>query len=361
MPKRNSASPPRPEMVSAVNEMLAKLEQISPDPSLVGRCPELPGIVLDRVMSSPLDRAGSEYKQVGSDYEKLRSEYLKALAAHPLGRALALLAVGPAGVEAMEEGYSPSRTTGVTYESERPTRIQHQTYNCHHIIPKSLQPANAKLQVNHPSNFVLTNTTRRGRDQSQNPHHFWHSLLLHPQTHNAPTDRPIPVYTVRPLFPFYPPMTRGFRSVEELRKNLASLGSAPLPQIWEKRLLEFSKATGHKAYSVPKEYHAITQLFGNLFKTENKEPGTVEQMRTQLAERGAALAARFLPAGAYLNGKPLPHDHRPKGILPVIESNPTSDSTVPPLIAPKKTRTISESKKRAPRKAAVLTAVQPTI
>src|ERR1700704_6567719 len=102
MPKRNSASPPRPEMVSAVNEMLAKLEQISPDPSLVGRCPELPGIVLDRVMSSPLDRAGSEYKQVGNDYEKLRSESLKPLPPHPRGRAPALRAVVPAGVKAMK-------------------------------------------------------------------------------------------------------------------------------------------------------------------------------------------------------------------------------------------------------------------
>jgi hypothetical protein len=345
MGKRNPSSTHRPEMAAAISEMLARLEKMPPYSSFVGRCPELPGIVLDRVMVSTLDHNSPEYQQVGNDYEKLRAEYLKALVAHPLGRALALLAVGPVGVQMMEQGYAPALMCETVYGPTRPVRARQETYNCHHVIPKSLRPENGSTQINHPSNFVLTNTTRRGRDQSQNPHHFWHSLLLHPQTHNAP-DHPIPVYVVRPLFPFYPPITRGFRSVEELRKHLAALGAPLLPEIWEKRILEFSKVVGHKAYKVPKEFHEITQLFGNLYKTESKEPGMNQQLRTQLAEKSAELAARFLPPGAYLNGKQLSTDHQPMRILPIIESNLTLETPVQALVAPKKTRSTTQSTKR---------------
>jgi hypothetical protein len=348
-------------MVAAVNEMFTKLEQISPDPSLVGRCPELPGIVLDRVMATSLNHSGPEYKQVTLDYEKLRAEYLKALVAHPVGLALALLALGPAGVESMEQGYVPSQSVGATYASERPARVQTQNFNCHHIIPKSLRPQNETVQINHPSNFVLAETTRQGRDQSRNPHHLWHSLLLHPQTHNAPEDRAIPIYTVKPLFPFYPPITRGIRSTEELRKNLAALGAPPLPEAWEKRVLEFSKATGHKAYRVPKEFHGITQRFGDLFRIENKDPKAAEQIRAELARQSAGFAARFLPAGAYLNGKPLPSEHRPKSVLPVIDSNPKCDTSLLSMTTPKNSRKTSASRKLAPRNAAARKTTQYSI
>jgi hypothetical protein len=361
MPKRNTASPPRPEMVAAVKEALAKLEKICPDPLLIGRCPELPGIALDRVMATPLDRSSPENKKNAQDYEKLRSEYLKALVAHPVGLALALLAVGPAGVESMEVGCVPLQPLGATWRPGAPTRFQSQDFNCHHIIPKSLRPHSDRVQINHPSNFVVTNTTRRGRDQSQNSHHLWHSLLLHPQTHNAPTDRPIPIYTVKPLFPFYPPITRGFRSVEELRKNLAALGSPPLPEVWEKRILEFSKATGHKAYRVPKEFQEITQRFGDLFKVENKDPKAAVQLREDLARQSERFAARFLPAGAYLNGNPLPDSHRPKCVLPVIESNPECATSVQALTIPKNSRKPSGIRKPAPRKATAQTATQYSI
>jgi hypothetical protein len=339
-------------MVAAVSEMLAKLEKISPDASLMGRCPDLPGIVLDRVIATSLDRSSPEYKQKTQDYEKLRSEYLKALVAHPVGLALALLAVGTAGVASMEEGYVPSQSVGTSYEPGRPARVQTQNFNCHHIIPKSLRPQSEAVQINHPSNFVVTDTTRRGRDQSRNSHHLWHSLLLHPQTHNAPTDRPIPIYTVKPLFPFYPPITRGFRSAEELRKNLAALGSPPLPEVWEKRLLEFSKTTGHKAYRVPKEFQEITQRFGDLFRIENKDPKAALQLRSELARQSERFAARFLPAGAYVNGNPLPPEHRPKCVLAVIESKPECETSVQSLITPKNSRKTSGSRKIAPRKAA---------
>src|SRR5580693_4007414 len=101
MSRRSQPSAPRPEMVNAVAEMLRNLEQISPDPSIIGRCPELPGVVLDKVLATCLDRDGAEYAKVNRDYQTLRAHYFKALAAHPVGRALAALAVGSTGVELM--------------------------------------------------------------------------------------------------------------------------------------------------------------------------------------------------------------------------------------------------------------------
>ena len=38
-----------------------------------------------------LDREGPEYAKVNRDYQALRAHYFKALAAHPVGRALAAL------------------------------------------------------------------------------------------------------------------------------------------------------------------------------------------------------------------------------------------------------------------------------
>ncbi len=319
MAQREKTSPPGSEMIKAVSEMLRNLEEISTDPSIIGSCPELPGIVLDKVQATLRDRDGAEYADLNRDYNRLRAEYLQALVAHPIGRGLALLAVGSEGVAMMEIGRPPSSISEVRLVQDKPTRGRKESYNCHHIVPKGVRSVSDKICVNHPTNFVIAKTTRRGRDQSQNPHHFWHSLLLHPQTHNAP-DQPIPIYVVRPLFPFYPPIAQGYRSAEELRKKLATLGAPPLPEIWEKRILEFSKASNHRPYVVPKEFHEITRMFGDLFKTENKDAVINQELRASLAEKAAKLAAEFLPAGAYLDGKQLPANHKPKRILPVIET-----------------------------------------
>jgi len=327
MAKRAKTSVPGPKMINAVSEMLRKLEDISADPSIVGSCPELPGIVLDKVEATVLDRNGPEYARVTREYERLRTEYFQALVAHPVGRGLALVAVGPEGVEMMECGRPPSSIAEVRIVPGKATRGRHESYNCHHIVPKSVRSVSNTLSVNHPANFVVAKTTRKGRDQSENPHHFWHSLFLHPQTHNAP-DQPIPIYVVRPLFPFYPPITQGYKSVEELRKKLASVGAPPLPEVWEKRILEFSKASNHRPYVVPKEFHEITRMFGDLFKTANKDSTVNKELRASLAEKAARLAADFLPAGAYLDGKQLPADHKPKRILPVVETNQESTTAV---------------------------------
>ena len=333
-----SSAPPGPDMVNAVAEMLRNLEQIAIDPSIIGQCPELPGVVLDKVFATCLDRDGPEYAKVNRDYQALRAHYFKALAAHPVGRALAALAVGSAGVELMELGRPPAIVAEIRSPRARSTRGRRESYNCHHVVPKSIRPESGAISINHPTNFVVAKTTRRGLDQSENPHHFWHSLFLHPQTHNAPAE-PIPIYVVRPLFPFYPPITQGYHNVEELRKKLADLGAPQLPEIWENRILEFSKATKHKPYIVPKEFHEITRLFGDLYKAQNKDPGLNRQMRSSLAEQAARLATDFLPAGAYVNGKQLPADHRPKKSIPLIESRNKPETTVQPPAAPRKART----------------------
>ena len=90
MANRAKTSVPGPKMINAVSEMLRKLEDISADPSIVGSCPELPGIVLDKVEASVLDRNGPEYAGVTREYERLRAD---------VGRGLALIAVGREGVE----------------------------------------------------------------------------------------------------------------------------------------------------------------------------------------------------------------------------------------------------------------------
>jgi hypothetical protein len=336
-----NAAPPRPEMVAAVDAALKELERIAPDPALVGACPELPGIVLDRVVGAVISHQDARYHETVREYNLMRSEYLKAMVAHPVGRSLALLAVGPEGVALMESGRVPSTVSGVSSGSAPRTRRAQ--YNCHHVIPKSLAMPGGGKVLNAPSNFVIAKTTRRGRDQSQNPHHCWHALLLHPQTQNAPA-RPIPIYVVRPLFPFYPPLTKGYRTAEELRGRLNALGAPPLPEIWEKRILEFSRAAKHKAYEVPREFQDITRSFGDLYQAKNKDPLVNEPAREALAEQAAARAAQWLPAGAYINGRELPPSHRPKKTLPIIDSQNT---TAPETESPTQT---SVQQKRTPKR-----------
>jgi hypothetical protein len=343
---KNQPPPPRQEMLDAVAEAIRDFERLAPDPELVGVCPDLPGIVLDRILGRALDRKGEEYKTTIKDYDNIRQEYFQALVNHPIGRTLALLAVGPDGVKLMEAGRSPSTLTDTNAPPERAVRGRHVSYNCHHVIPKSVAVAGGSTVVNHPRNFVIANTTRRGRDQSQNPHHLWHSLLLHPQTHNAPNAE-IPLYVVRPLFPFYPPVTQGFKTAEALREHLKNLGAPPLPEVWEKRILAFSKATGHRAYSVPKEFHEITRAFGEFYSKKNKEDSANAAARDALARKVEGLTAQWLPGDAYVNGRQLGPDHVPKNKLPVIDSNLTTTPETPLPAKSKSTR-----KRTHPRTAA---------
>src|SRR3984885_6617324 len=344
--KKQPPPPPRQEMIDAIAEAMRDFEKLAPDPKLVGACPELPGIVLDRILGRALDREGEEYKTTIKDYDNIRQEYFQALVNHPIGRTLALLAVGPDGVKLMEAGRSPSTLTDTNAPPERAVRGRHVSYNCHHVIPKSVAVAGGSTVVNHPRNFVIANTTRRGRDQSQNPHHLWHSLLLHPQTHNAPNAE-IPLYVVRPLFPFYPPVTQGFKTAEALREHLKNLGAPPLPEVWEKRILAFSKATGHRAYSVPKEFHEITRAFGEFYSKKNKEDSANAAARDALARKVEGLTAQWLPGDAYVNGRQLGPDHVPKNKLPVIDSNLTATPETPLPAKSKSTR-----KRTHPRTAA---------
>src|ERR1700730_16028961 len=120
MNRESQSSAPGPEMVNAVDEMLRNLEQISIDPSLISQCPELPGVVLDKVFATCLDREGPEYAKVNRDYQALRAHYFKALAAHPVGRALAALAVGSTGVELMELGRPPASVAALCLTPRAP-------------------------------------------------------------------------------------------------------------------------------------------------------------------------------------------------------------------------------------------------
>ena len=79
-------------------------------------------------------------------------------------------------------------------------------------------------------------------------------------------------------------------------------------------------------------------MFGDLYKTQNKDPAVNQQLRSSLAEKSAQLAAEFLPAGAYVDGKPLPADHKPKRSIPVIETSQKPDPVVQPISTPRKSR-----------------------
>jgi hypothetical protein len=87
-------------------------------------------------------------------------------------------------------------------------------------------------------------------------------------------------------------------------------------------------------------------MFGDLFKAQNKDPAIIQQIRSSLAEQGARLAADFLPAGAYVNGKPLPADHKPKKSLPMIETQNKPETIVRPPPARRKS---CSSKRQLPR------------
>jgi hypothetical protein len=79
-------------------------------------------------------------------------------------------------------------------------------------------------------------------------------------------------------------------------------------------------------------------MFGDLFKTQNKDPAVNQQLRSGLAAKGAQLAAEYLPAGAYVNGQPLPAGHTPKRVIPVIESNRQPGPSVQQPSIPRKSR-----------------------
>src|SRR5215471_13978638 len=164
MSRSGTPTPPSPEMVKAVDEMFKNLEQMTTDPSIVGHCPELPGIVLDKIDAGTIDRDSDAYKKVTQEYEAVRADYLKALVAHPLGRTFALLAVGRDGVEMMEQGRLPVEIKGTHQTADRPVRSARQSYNCHHIIPRSVNLGGNAVFINHPNNFAVVQTTRRGRD-----------------------------------------------------------------------------------------------------------------------------------------------------------------------------------------------------
>jgi hypothetical protein len=352
MSSRKRDAPPAPGMVEAVDQMFRQLQALAPDPNVAGACPELPAIVLHRVTGQVLDPQDSRYLDALSHYQSAHDDFLKALAAHPIGRALALLAVGPDGLALLEAGRTPNTVAGISHAGPgHPVRSSRQVYNCHHVVPKSVSLTGGQ-NINHPGNLVLAKTLRRGRDQSENPHHFWHGLLLHPQLHRAPP-HDIPIYVVRPLFPFYPPINHGFRTVEELRAKLRQLGAPPLPETWEKRILAFSAAARHRPYRVPDRYQQITQMFGDLFTAEKRDDDAQLAARADLANRAAAYAAEFLPPGAYLNGQPLPTDHHPKHQVPIIdldlEFGPVSKTLKNPVRRQATGRTRSRSKAPKPQ------------
>lgn len=317
-------------------ERMGTVERILATPAVA------PGIALEKVRVRALDRDGKSYKRIVREYNRTRPEFLAALAQNPTTRALALLAVGKEGLAMMERGLAPKRkweeavdrdgvrrdrTTIFSVQAIVPRGVrkvmqeaEHRpdSWNCHHVVQKSVVRLEGEKSPNDPSNLVLISTFTSGNNR-ENAHHFLHAAILHPQLHLPPgsvTD----VYIPRPLFPFYPPTRRPFADQNEVRQELKKLDStAELPPSWQRRLVAFSRAAGKLPYEVPEEYRPAIRTYQNIYyRPENRHPEEEYRARTEAASQGAALARQFLPAGARVDGEPLALDHKPKFRLPIL-------------------------------------------
>jgi hypothetical protein len=326
---------PSKEMVLKVDRMLKNLDGLAGPASILQGCPEAPGIVLEKSIVTPLDRESKNYKKIVKEYEKIRPQFLAALASHPVGKSLSLLAVGKEGLELMKKGKVPKKNLGTILDEDgirrnaiafynvkrlRQSRLEtiQDSYNCHHIIQKSVLSKNHP-SPNDPSNLVLVQTFKSNNNQ-MNPHHFWHAIFLHPQI-NGNTQTPQPFYAVRPLFPIYPPIQKPIHSVEQLRKELKILDpQATLPLSWENKIVAFSRLIGEQPYQIDQKYRKAIKLFQKIHSKENKEPSKNLHIRNLAAKEASCFAKDWLPAGAIINGIKLPSNHKPKFILPIIKS-----------------------------------------
>lgn len=366
-------------------------------PALIRRGPrEAPGVVLQKTKVRILDRHGSEYKRNVLEYQRTRAEFLRDLAAHPVGRSLALIALGKEGVEALEQGRLPKWPTGAWVTVSSPPMVKigskktwerlpirgpifpkdrplgplphnlktargkpvsypphaakdqksqsSEGYQCHHIVQKSTLSVNDPSGVNDPCNLVVVQTLRSGNNQ-RNWHHYWHAGFLHPQTHLAAGSLAT-VYFVRPLFPVYPPIRQAFHTVEEVQEALQKLDpNAKLPRAWAQRLVAFSEAVGHREPLVPEKCREAIRAFQEIHLSPDHDPEDEERRRQRAAELGAPWACQWLPPGAQVLGKCVPKDQEHKTPLAVI-SEPTR-GPLEPLSGSEHTR--SGRHRRSPR------------
>ncbi|QSR89143.1 hypothetical protein IT6_02325 [Methylacidiphilum caldifontis] len=328
---------PSREMLFKVDRMIKNLNSLSDPQSILDGCPEAPGIVLEKSTVIPIDRESKEYRKIVKEYEKIRPQFLAALANHPVGKPLSLLAVGKEGWEMMKKGKVPKRNLGsfvdedgirrnaiAMYSLKRLKRIKtpphensQDTYNCHHIIQKSVK-ATHQRSPNDPENLVLVQTFKSHNNQF-NPHHFWHALFLHPQI-NGNTGIAQPYYAVRPLFPIYPPIQKPVQSVEQLRQELKKLDpKTTLPPSWENKIVAFSRLLGNQPYRIPSPYRGTIKIYQKIYSKENREHSNNIQARDTAAQAAGSFALEWLPPGAVINGKRLPFSHKPKFRLPIID------------------------------------------
>jgi hypothetical protein len=340
-------------------------------PAEIRRSPrEAPGVVLQKTKVQILDRSGPDYKRNVLEYNRTRGEFLRALASHPTGRSLALLALGPQGVRCLEEGRLPKWPTGswVTLDRElavkqrggyerTPIRrpifprrgslpvlgynlrsangkpVQYPPtgeekkhgpgdgFQCHHVVQKSTRSLQNPQGVNDPSNLVVVQTLGTNNN-ARNWHHYWHAGFLHPQTH-LPAGSLATVYFVRPLFPIYPPIRQAFRTPQEVQEALQKLDpKAKLPQAWARRLVAFSEAVGHTEPFVPEGCREAIRAFQAIHCSRDRTPEGEEKRRRHAAELGAPWAQRYLPEGALLPETPVAKEPDRRVPLTVVPEPP---------------------------------------
>lgn len=239
--------------------------------------PAFSGTLLEPTTVRMIDRDTPEYGAVVQEYRRLGRGFCKDLAAHPTSRALALIAVGQEGVREMEQGRVPPG------------------FNRHHILPKSVAPTgqDQNRPINDITNLCLVETSQ---DPEHNPHHLWHALVLHPQTHGA-HGQTRQVAAVRPLFPIYPPVKRGYdyKTPEDVYAHLESMEPGSSQALrgtgWADKIVAFKETQNHRDYRTPESFHHLIDGFKRIYQRN----GIDRQIRREdLARKANSLAKSYL-------------------------------------------------------------------
>ncbi|MFZ5806471.1 MAG: hypothetical protein ACOY3I_04640 [Verrucomicrobiota bacterium] len=271
------------------------------------KTPEVSGIVLQKVKAVLLDRQGEEYHHVHIQYKALREYICRGMAHNVNTRALAYLAVGEEGVEKLKNGKMPSEYSG------------------HHIIPKITKAiigdehkeVSLKEFINDIYNIVIIASHDK---KSRNAHLFLESVLIWAQKQEEPGSQRT-LYLPRPLFPIYPPIRKGYFSIENIRAELERCETGITEQIskdwlqvWGNRILAFSETIQHQSYRVPKRFYEYMEIFKESFE------GSVDRkmdLNQALSIASAKVAKEYLSAG-WVNGEKLSPEHVAKSPIPVI-------------------------------------------
>lgn len=241
---------PSPHIKKLVDQMLRERLDLANKGAIEASDPQMAGYVLQEMMVEPLvrDKDGL-YGDITKEFNSVRPQYVAALAQHPIGQKLALLAVGPEGTAQMMFGRMPSRPKGGTYTDGYGNELEkREYYNAHHARPpKSFSRSDTideaqetferhqeegargetrpSYQVNNPRNWTLT-STYSSDNHARNYHHAVHAIL-HPQMNDVSKAmaegeeiESMKLYAPASVLPIQPALDKGYSDSSEIAKEL---------------------------------------------------------------------------------------------------------------------------------------------